>query len=123
MRRARRLCTTPHSGGIAMLCGCWWRPGPTLTLSMSNSARHLRGGPLSICGEWADFWALSSPTLPSRFRTETRNGLRVCYDVFPALRQAKDTQGKPFRILAEESSNLEIRRMFEESARQGPEWS
>jgi len=39
---------------------------------------------------------------------------------FPALRQGKDTRGKPFRTLAEESGNVEIRRMFEESARQDP---
>ena len=42
---------------------------------------------------------------------------------FPALRHAKDTQGKPFRTLAEESGNVEIARMFAESARADAETS
>lgn len=42
---------------------------------------------------------------------------------FPALRQAKDTQGKPFRTLAEESGHVDIQRMFGESARPDPETS
>ncbi len=33
---------------------------------------------------------------------------------FPALLHASDTQGRPFRALAEESGNAEIRRLFEE---------
>jgi len=33
---------------------------------------------------------------------------------FPALRRGRDTQGRTFRALAEESGNAEIRRMFEE---------
>jgi ankyrin repeat protein len=31
---------------------------------------------------------------------------------FPVLREARDTQGKPFKVLAQESGNLEIVRLF-----------
>lgn len=33
---------------------------------------------------------------------------------FPSLRRARDTQGRTFRALAEQSGNAEIRRLFEE---------
>ena len=36
---------------------------------------------------------------------------------FPALRFARDMQGRSFRSLAEQSGNVEIRRLFEEPAR------
>ena len=36
----------------------------------------------------------------------------------PALRHASDTQGRPFRTLARESENAEIRRMLAESGEQ-----
>lgn len=32
---------------------------------------------------------------------------------FPALREASDTQGKPFKMIAQESGNVEIAKMFE----------
>ena len=35
---------------------------------------------------------------------------------FPALRNAKDTQGRAFKALAEQSGNTEIVKLFEKSA-------
>jgi hypothetical protein len=38
---------------------------------------------------------------------------------FPSLRRARDTHGRAFQALAEQSRNPEIRRLFEESENQG----
>jgi ankyrin repeat protein len=36
---------------------------------------------------------------------------------FPALRNAHDSEGRPFREIAEQSGNAEVRRLFEDPAR------
>ena len=39
---------------------------------------------------------------------------------FPALRHAKDTQGRAFKALADQAANEEIRRMFDDPAEPNP---
>ena len=62
------------------------------------------GGYLGI--ELSDFaWAVENGDAAWVARFLTR---------FPALRHSKDTQGRPFKTLAAQSANAEIRKLFED---------
>ena len=82
----------------------------------ASTARPLQAGQSNTCGSWEVSSGLSWMTLPTRYVEAMSIGLRDSCKRFPGLRGICDPQGKPFKLLAEQSGNPEITKLFETNA-------
>ena len=77
-----------------------------------NSQRRLRGLAIEYLREIGGFLAIELNDLAHAIRQgDVEWGTRFLHR-FPALREASDTQGKPFKLLAAQSGNQEIAKLF-----------
>jgi hypothetical protein len=70
-----------------------------------SSVRLRPGGQLSTCARWAGFLSIELNRFAFAIRRGDFDWVARFLNRFPRLRQAFDTQGTPFKQLAEQSGN------------------
>ena len=88
------------------------RQGANINATDSQFGATPTGWAIEYLREMGGFLAIELNDLAHAIRRSDVEWVTRFLHRFPALREASDTQGRPFKLLAEESGNQEIAKLF-----------